>query len=382
MTERLYDNSMLTDFDARVISCNKVKKGYEVILDRSAFFPEGGGQSGDVGKLGDAEVRDTYDRDGEVIHLCSSPLEEGSTVHGAVNGDVRLRRMQNHSGEHLLMGFIHNKLGYENVGFHLGTTEVLLDLNGVISQEDLRECEFKANEAISRNIPISISYPDSKALASMSYRSKLEMTENVRIVTIEGIDACACCAPHLGSTGGIGIIKVLSAENFKGGTRLRILCGLDAFELIRQRMDSVSAISKLLSAKPEKVALFTERLLEENISLKKQIIDAERKKAAEIISSLKNDDRKSFCVFTEDLSADVMREIANNAVALTDGAAAVLGKQEVGFSYIIASKKLPLRTLAKEINSALNGKGGGSDKMIQGSFNADRESITAYLSAL
>ena len=382
MTKKLFDDGMLFSFSAVVTDCNETKNGFEVTLDRSAFFPEGGGQAGDVGTLGDVKVIDTYEKNGEVIHLCKSALEVGTEVRGEINENIRIRRMQNHSGEHLLMGFIHQKLGYENVGFHMGSDEVLLDLNGVISPENIRECEQKANEAIARNVPINISYPASEELASLSYRSKLEMTENVRIVTIEGIDHCACCAPHMPSTGGIGIVKVISHEINRGGTRLHILCGLDALDLIRQRMESNAAISHLLSAKPEKTADAVEKLLNENISLKRQITENERRAAEEIISELKNDSRKSFCIFTKGLGRNTMREIANSAVKLTNGAAAVFSEEQDGFGYIIASEKLPLRTMAKDINSVLHGKGGGSDLMIQGSLNAERGAIEKYFSEL
>ncbi|WP_294481088.1 alanyl-tRNA editing protein [uncultured Ruminococcus sp.] len=382
MTKKLFDDGMLFSFSAVVTDCKETKNGFEVTLDRSAFFPEGGGQAGDVGTLGGVKVIDTYEKNGEVIHLCNSALEVGTEVRGEINENIRIRRMQNHSGEHLLMGFIHQKLGYENVGFHMGSDEVLLDLNGVISTEDIRECEQKANEAIARNVPINISYPDSEELVSLSYRSKLEMTENVRIVTIEGIDNCACCAPHMPSTGGIGIVKVISHEINRGGTRLHILCGLDALDLIRQRMESNAAISHLLSAKPEKTADAVEKLLNENISLKRQITENERRAAEEIISELKNDSRKSFCIFTKGLGRNTMREIANSAVKLTDGAAAVFSEEQDGFGYIIASEKLPLRTIAKDINSVLHGKGGGSDLMIQGSLNAERGAIEKYFSEL
>lgn len=382
MTEKLFDDGSLLEFDAVVVSCTEIKKGYEVVLDRSAFFPEGGGQAGDVGTLGGAEVLDTYEKNSEVIHKTKTALEVGAKVHGCVDADTRLRRMQNHSGEHLIMGFIHEKLGYENVGFHLGSSEVTLDLNGVISEEDLRECEIKANEAIARDVPITITYPDSETLGSMQYRSKLEMTENVRIVTIEGIDVCACCAPHLSSTGKIGIVKVLSSESYKGGTRVHILCGLDAFEVFRQRMDTVSQISKLLSAKPEKAAAAVERLLTENNELKRQISDIEKQKAQEIIDGLHNDGRGSFCVFTKGLSRDVMREIANKAVLLTDGAAGVFGEETQGYSYIIASQSVALRAKSKEINAALGGKGGGSDQMIQGSVTAGKEEIEEYFRSI
>lgn len=378
MTDRLYDNGMLMEFDAAVTSCTQIKKGYEVTLDRSAFFPEGGGQYGDVGTIAGVKVTDTYERGGEVIHLCDAPLEAGAQVHGAVDKDIRLRRMQNHSGEHLLMGFIHNMTGFDNVGFHLGEGEVILDLNGVIGAEQLLECERRANRAIAENVPFTISYPDENELAALDYRSKLDLTENVRIVTIEGIDKCACCAPHVQAAGQIGIIRVISSENYKGGTRLRILCGMDAFELIRQRMDSIREISALLSAKPDKTVQHVKRLSDENISLKKQLAELDRQKAQSVIDSLANEGRGSFCVFTEGISRDMMREIANSAVLMTDGAAGVFGREDGGYSYIIASKNLPLRTMAKDINSALDGRGGGSDEMIQGSAKADRSTIEAY----
>jgi alanyl-tRNA synthetase len=382
MTKKLFDNGMLFSFNTVVTGCTEVKNGFEVTLECSAFFPEGGGQAGDVGTLGGVQVIDTYEKGGEVVHLCKSPLEVGTEVLGIIDENTRIRRMQNHSGEHLLMGFIHQKLGYENVGFHMGSDEVLLDLNGAISPDDIRECEQKANEAIARNVPITISYPDSEELSALTYRSKLEMTENVRIVTIEGIDNCACCAPHMPSTGGIGIIKVISSESNRGGTRLHILSGLDALDLIRQRMESNAAISHLLSAKPEKTADAVEKLLNENIALKRQLTENERRAAEEIISGLKNDDRKSFCVFTKGIGRNTMREIANQAVKLTDGAAAVFSEEEGGFGYIIASEKLPLRTMAKDINSALGGKGGGSDLMIQGSLTAERGAIEKYFAEI
>ncbi len=382
MTERLYDNSKLTTFEATVTSCSPAGKYYELTLDRSAFFPEGGGQKGDVGLIDSVKVLDTYEKNGEVVHKCTAPIEAGMQVCGEVDADIRLRRMQNHSGEHLLMGFIHRKTGFENVGFHLGSDNVTLDLDGVIPTETLIECEFLANKAIAADLPVTISYPDSESLKTLEYRSKLEMTENIRIVTIEGVDVCACCAPHVASTGQIGIIKVLSAESYKGGTRLHILCGLDAFELIRNRMDELSAISRLLSAKPEKILEQTKRLIDENDALKRQLADIEQRKAARIISSLSNSTRGSFCVFTEGLNTASMRDIANEAVKLTDGAAGIFCKTENGWNYIIASDSLPLRSMSAQINSALNGKGGGSDKMLQGSCMAERSAIEDVIKKL
>ena len=378
MTKKLFDNGELFEFEATVLSCEQGKKCCEVTLDQTAFFPEGGGQAGDVGTLGGVKVLDTQEKDGAVIHKTDKPLEVGAKVKGVIDKNVRLRRMQNHSGEHLIMGFIHKRFGYENVGFHLGKEEVTLDLNGVITYDELLECEAQANEAIANDVPITISYPDDKTLETLHYRSKLENMANVRIVTIEGIDVCACCAPHLSSTGKIGIVKVLNAESYKGGTRVHILCGLDSVAEYEKKQACVKELQKLLSAKPEKIADAVKRLLDENNELKKKLTDIANAQADSIIATLKNDSRGNFCVFTDGLDANAMRRIANEGVKLTDGMFGVFSKTAGGYSYIIASEKVALRAKSKEINAALSGKGGGSDAMIQGSVTADEETIRNY----
>ena len=382
MTEKLFDDSSLTAFEAKVTYCEKCGKGFEMTLDRSAFFPEGGGQKGDIGSISSAKVIDTYEKNGKVIHLCDSPIETGTIVRCQVDEPTRLRRMQEHSGEHLLMGFIHNKTGFDNVGFHLGSSYVTLDLNGEISEELLFECERLANEAIAADIPVTISYPSPGELSAITYRSKLEMTENVRLVTIEEIDVCACCAPHVRSTGMIGIIKVLSSERYKGGTRLHIVSGMDALEVFREKLAAVSSVSRLLSAKPEKIAAAAERLLNENNDLKARLNAIEKARAQELIESLDNPERKSFFLLTHDLDRIHMRSVANSAVKLTDGVACIFGEEEQGYTYILVSDTLPLREFVREFNKALVGKGGGTDRMAEGSISADREAIENYFSSL
>ena len=257
---------------------------------------------------------------------------------------------------------------------------------GTLTPEQLCECEQLANEAIAADVPITVSYPDSEALAALTYRSKLEMTENVRIVTIDGIDVCACCAPHLPSTGRIGMIKIVSQEQNRGGTRVHIVCGLEALELFRRRLGQNAEIMHLLSSKPEETASHVSRLLEENRSLKAKLAEIGRRELEKILDGLdrlENSERRSFCVFVpEDFTEDTMRKVANKAVTLTDGAAAVLRPTAGGYSCIIASKALPLRQLARELFPALGGRGGGSDEMIQGSVTAAREEIVGYVERL
>ena len=382
MTEKLFDDGWLFEFDAKVISCTEVKKGYEVVLDRTAFFPEGGGQASDEGTIGGIKVLDVQEKDGEVVHKLAKQVETSSTVHGIVDGKIRQRRMQNHSGEHILSGVIHRKFGYNNVGFHMGKDDVTLDLDGPLTEEEILSCELEANEAVGADVPVTITYPDSEILKDLDYRSKLDLTEGVRIVTIEGYDVCACCAPHVSSSGQIGLIKVLGSESYKGGTRIHILCGLDALDDYNKKLKSVMTISKALSAKQDKIADAVEKLSEENGHLKKKCADFQREQVAKIIDKMKAENSegcKNLCIFTQNIDSNGMREIANAGAEIVQGIFGVFGgNDEEGYSYIMSSKTVKLREKSRDINKALDGKGGGSDAMIQGSVKATAEKIRDF----
>ena len=204
-TEKLYDkDSHRKEFEAMVLSCEEKctadgkKTGYRVVLDRTAFFPEGGGQFGDVGWLDDTEVFDTHEKNGVIYHETKEPLESGQTVKGKLNFEVRFDRMQQHSGEHILSGLVHSLYGYDNVGFHLGAEITTLDFNGELTEEQVRDLELRANRAVFENVPVQVLYPTKEQLKSVNYRSKIEIEGQVRIVSIPGYDICACCAPHVG----------------------------------------------------------------------------------------------------------------------------------------------------------------------------------------
>lgn len=384
MTVKLFDNSSILEFDATVVSCEKNKKEYDIILDKSAFFPEGGGQPGDNGYIENARISDTKeiktDEGLVVLHKSDKPIEVGSNVHCTIDEETRLRRMQNHSGEHLLTGIIHGKYGYTNVGFHIGSADTTLDLDGTLTDQQLAECEFIANKAISEDKAITITYPDSETLKNLDYRSKLDLTKNVRIVTIDGYDVCACCAPHVSSTGKIGMVKVISHESYKGGTRIHMLCGLDALDDYNKKLANVKAISSALSAKPEKIADAVIKLQEEVASLRKFANEINQQKANEIIESLKKEGEfKNKCVFVKSLDRKQLADIANAGAELAGGIFAIVCGEGENYNYVISSKSVNLRDKSKEINSALGGKGGGSNTMIQGSFNASRQAISSFL---
>ena len=386
-TIKLYDtDSYLRDFTAKVLSCKPLPDAekradgacFGVILTETAFFPEGGGQSADTGNLGSATVLDVQEIGGEIVHLTDTALEEGSLVRGVLNWEERFRKMQNHTGEHLVSGIVHTQFGYDNVGFHLGKDGVTVDFSGVLTEAELRFVEYIANRVVGLNVPVTVSYPTPEECAVLDYRSKLDLTENVRIVTIDGWDCCACCAPHVSATGAIGGIKLLSCESWKGGVRIRMLCGLDAADDHQKRLENTQRISNLLSVPQLETADAVERLLqniqsdrEETAKLRRALLDCKIAALPETAGNL--------VFFENDLDSSGLRSLVNAGVERCGGiCAGFTGSDTSGYRYIIGSKSTALRAWSKEFNAAMNGRGGGSDAMIQGTVQASAEALTAY----
>lgn len=383
MTEKLYyQDSHLFTFEAAVLDCRKEKKGYSIVLDRTAFFPEGGGQLADTGVLGGVRVLDVHERGGEIRHCTDAPLEIGAHVEGIVDAGQRLRRMQNHSGEHILSGLVHNAYGFDNVGFHMGAECMIIDFSGELTWEQLTELETRANEIVRQNIPLHIWFPDANELQSLEYRSKLELTENVRIVEIPGVDRCACCAPHVERTGEVGIVKILDSQRHRGGVRVSVVCGLDALEDYRARQESVTEISRALSAKRGEVTRAVQRVLNEQQSMKERC-DALSLALIRYMAEAEPETAGNILVFDATLGEIAQRELVNRLMEKAGGFAAVFcGSNEDGWRYIIGSRRLDLRAMSREINAAIQGRGGGTPQMIQGSARADRAEIEAGLRAL
>lgn len=379
-TIKLYDeDSHMYEFSARVISCEKTDKGFKTVLDRTAFFPEGGGQSADEGTVNGIRVTDVQiDKSGVITHTLEQELPADTEVTGIIDREIRFRRMQNHSGEHIVSGLIHKLFGYNNVGFHMGSEFVTLDLDGPLTREQLDEVERLANRAVCENVAVRAEYPPAEVLKDLDYRSKLDLTEDVRIVTIEGYDVCACCAPHVDRTGEIGVIKLLDAIKYKGGTRINMLSGYDAVEDYNARFKSTAAVSVLLKSKQSEIKEAVERILEElnsekqaQTELKKQLIRLKK-------ASIQPTDG-DLVLFEEGMDMLNLRILVNETIELCGGiCAAFSGNDNDGYNYVMASKTVPMRAKSKEINSALNGRGGGSDEMIQGSVKASADEIRAY----
>lgn len=396
LTEVLYeDDAYAKECIASVLECRKVvqKNGeqeeifYGIVLDKTVFFPEGGGQPADKGWINEAEILDVQKEDNVILHYTKAPFAIGTEVVAKLDFASRYERMQNHSGEHLFCGLIHKLYGYENVGFHMSKDCVTVDVNGVLNAEDFAKLERLANEAVDANALIKAVYPDGPD--EMEYRSKLDLTEDIRVVIIDGYDACACCAPHVKRTGEIGLIKVMDFMSHRGGTRFTLKSGAWAREDYRMLHEEICGIMRTFSSKREECHVAAVRVSEQLKSqqetimfLKKQITALHMDK---LHASVKNSgiSRVEF-IFDEALDEVQMRALINEGVTIASGiVAGFIGKDGKGYRYIIGKNETAtepdLRTLAKEMNEALNGRGGGSVKMIQGSVSANRAEIEEYL---
>ncbi len=378
-TKKLYfDNSYLHNFDATVLSCTKVADCYNIILDETAFFPEGGGQKADTGTIGESFVFDVQEKNGEIIHFSKTPLNEGETYNCSIDFETRFSRMQQHSGEHIVSGIVHSLYGYDNVGFHMEEEYVTVDFNGELTREQLDEVEEKSNEAIYKNYNIKCYFPDEKDLPNLDYRSKLDLTEGVRLVEIENTDLCACCAPHVSKTGEIGIIKILDFMRHRGGIRLVMKSGVCALRDYREKYKSVFEISNLLSAKQNEVIAAVERQ-------KNQLEATDREfnsyKLSVAESAKDNIIYTEACAYyiTKEFTNDMMRELANFGMEKKPLSLVFSGDDENGYSYIAGSLTLNIKAAGKALNTALNGRGGGRDTMIQGKVSAVKSQIIEFV---
>ena len=386
MTEKLfYQDSYVSEFEANVLSCNplgsdgKSEAKYEAVLDRTAFFPEGGGQSSDTGTLCAGEqivqVFDVQEKDGLVLHYISGFLEPGTMVQGKLDFQERFSKMQQHTGEHIVSGIVNRHFGYRNVGFHLGNEAVTMDYDGPLTKEQLRMIEQEANQAVAEDIPIEVLYPTQTELDTITYRSKIEIEGQVRIVRIPGYDTCACCAPHVRTTGAIGIIKLTGAIHYKGGMRVNMLCGFRALMDYNRKEESVTAISGRLSAKQEDVVQAVCRL-ETEIAEQKEKIKRLQEQYLKLRLCEVTPDTPAVFLFEEELDPAAMRRFVNDAMEITEGICGVfVGSDKAGYRYVLGSTGRNITALAKEINQVCSGKGGGKPPMVQGSLTGKRKQV-------
>ena len=377
-TERLYEKDVhLRTFTAQVLACQAGKHGYHVVLDRTAFYPEGGGQPGDQGTLDGVAVTDVHTVDGEIVHYLEKPLAVGATVTGVLDYDRRFALMQQHSGEHIVSGLIFSHYGLHNVGFHMGRDAVTIDFDGFLTDEQLKTLELEANQAIWADLPVEVLWPDRETLAQLPYRSKKVIAGAVRLVRMGSVDLCACCGVHVAHTGEIGLIKFLSSQRFHEGVRIEMLAGAPAYAHLAAVWQQNKSVSGQLSAKPLETAKVVSKLRGD--------LEEVKQRAAQLEEQLFSLRAQAFSgagdvLLIEDkpLKPDSLRRLADAVQTCCGGRCAVFAPTADGYAYALGQPGGDLRALVRRMNQTLSGRGGGKAEFAQGSVRADRAAIEAF----
>lgn len=381
-TEKLYyQDPYLTAFTARVLSCEKSKSGWAVVLDRTAFYPEGGGQPEDHGTLGAVQVTDVHETKGVIFHTCDGPVEIGTQVAGAVDWPRRFDHMQQHSGEHILSGLLCSLYHCDNVGFHLGADTVTIDYNAELTWEQVMAAEKAANEVIWQDTPVDITFPAPDALARLNYRSKKALTGQVRIVAFPGADCCACCGTHVLRAGQVGIIKVLSCQKFRSGVRMEILCGKRAWRYLGQVYDQARAVGQHLSVKPVDVGGAVERLSADLLSAKQRAAAMETELFFHKAEAFRG--KGDVLLVEPSMSGEGTRRLADAVAKTCGGLAAVFSGESGQYHYaLVRADGADISALVKAMNAALSGRGGGRNGFAQGSAAAEESAVRDFFNNL
>lgn len=377
MTRRLYEeDSYCQHFDATVLDCRPTDAGYAVELDATAFFPEGGGQPADTGYLQDVPVTDVRIQQGRIWHMVDAPLPVGERVQGRIDWPLRFARMQKHTAEHILCGIMYRQYGFENVGFHLGSEDVTLDINGELSRAQLDDLELEANRVVAANGAVRAEYPSPAQLATLSYRSKKELDGAVRIVSIEGADACACCAPHVRQTGDVGVIKILDAVRYKGGMRLHMQAGLDAVRDYQMRYRETAAGAALLSVKQNDLSDAIRRLMVEKEQLDLCLRRQNRAYLHLLAESMAPTHRPVY-LMGEEWDSEMLREAVNALAVRCGGICAAFSGEEGAYRYALGGQG-DVADFCRRMNEVLSGRGGGTAQMMQGRVQATAAEIASF----
>ena len=371
-----YEDSHLREFEATVLVCTQTDKGWEVILDATAFYPEGGGQACDLGTLGNVRVLDVRERAEAVIHLCEGPLTVGETVEGTIDWGRRLDQMQQHSGEHILSGLINRTYGYHNMGFHVGSGLMEVDFDGPMTLEQVLALEKQANEAVWANLPLRCWYPLEEELPTVGYRTKKALPWPVRIVEIPGFDKCACCGVHVQRTGEIGLIKVISVAKFHQGVRIQMVCGGRAYDYLNRIFEQNRQVSQAFSAQLTETGAAAKRM-NETLAAEKFRATGLEKRIFGLIAERYVNCGDVIC-FEDGLNPNGVRELAEAIARVCGGTAAVFSGQEGNYACCLVNQNGDVKELGNAMAKALNGRGGGKPGYFQGSVKATQEEIEAF----
>jgi len=373
LTERLYrDDPYLLEFEARVVARREHEGRPAVVLDRTAFYAESGGQPWDLGHLGEASVVAVIDAGDAIVHVVDRPLEEGATVHGRVDAERRRDHRQQHHGQHLLSrAFVDLARTSRTISFHLGAEESTIDLDREVDEDAVRAAERRANEVIWEGRPVTVRVLPRKEAAALGVTVPEEAGDSVRLVEAEGFDLQACGGTHPRTTSEVGMVVVLGQERHKGGSRVRFVCGHRALRAFHARDALLRELAGTFSSSFEDLPAAGRRAVD-------ALLEGERARHALLERALEGEahrllasvpERPATIVATyEGWPAADLRLLAQKLVGLGP-AVALLGSRADKAHLVFAQSPglghdIP-RLLAQAV-TALGGRGGGRGDLAQG----------------
>ena len=379
MTVKLFENnSLLRSCEATVTACTEKDGLHLVELDQTVFFPEGGGQLSDRGKLGGVDVVYVSEKDGHIYHECTAPLAVGAKVQAVLDWPVRLDRMQQHLGEHILSYACWKLFEANNIGFHMNEDMVTIDLDKELTEEELLKAELYTNEIIWENRPVSVDYMDSSEAVKLKdkmrkFNSKL--TGILRIVSVQDADICTCCGTHPPFTGMLGSVKVVRHEKHKGGCRVEFLCGRRALLDADKKNSVLLQVAAGLSTKPELVPEHLAKLkadwqAELDAAKSKLLAAAEKElRSAYEAAPQRADGLRVVAMPLEGYDAKDIKYLLPKAAALTDAITILAAVKPERISYAVVlgeAAQGDCRGVIKLLNEAFGGRGGGKSDCAQG----------------
>ena len=398
MTKKLYEaNALLKSCQAVVTSCSKDGDRYLIETDQTVFFPEGGGQLSDRGALGEARVLHVSEKDGHIYHECDRALEVGKAVNAALDWDVRLDRMQQHLGEHILSYACWKLFKANNVGFHMYEDNVTIDLDAELDEKQLLEAELLTNRIIWDNRPVKVSYMDSTeavALKDKMRKFNSKLTGLLRIVAVEDADICTCCGTHPPFTGMVGSVKVIRHEKHKGGCRVEFLCGKRALLDADMKNANLLAIAAGFSTKPELVAehiiKFKEDISASLEEAKKKLLAIQQNALLDLYNEApaKADGMKVLVMPMDGYDARDIKSMLPAVAALENVVTIMAAAKDERISYAVVAgvnTNADCRAYMKLVNEAFGGRGGGKPDCAQGGsdYCADwREKLNSIEAAM
>lgn len=381
MTECLYyDQSYLTEFDANVLNCEAVGGGFDVTLDRTAFYPTSGGQPHDTGLLGGARVMNVWLDERHVAHhLLDAPLEAGAAVRGRIDWARRFDHMQQHTADHMIAGVIWRMHQGYTVGLHLGEAFSTIDIvmpDGAtrFSDQRTREIERLVNSDIQRDLPVRCFFPDARELARLPLRKQPTVDENIRVVMIGEEECVACGGTHVSGAGQVGPVKILWTAPSRGKLRLAFVAGMRAIADYQARYDATERAAALLSCKPSELPKALEAALERAQEVEQQLGAFKRRRALDAQKGLLEraepleDGWRLVAETFDDLEMDALKELAKRLTEQPNLYALLGIRQGEGLALLFASSPggVSMGELMKEVTGALGGKGGGRPEFAQG----------------